>query len=219
MHHTTKSSQGAPPLGHIDHDEQMLCEIRRHPIGLISLYGGALLAMLLVCIGLILVMPTISSLQPELVPAIIGGLLFLGLFILIGLYIATVVYRDSALIVTDKNITQTLQQSLFNRKISQLSMANVEDVTAEQNGFLAHIFDYGTLYIETAGEQENFHFIYTPHPNTIAKEVLEAREKYIEHPREQVARYYQSPPQQPPQPQQQPASSSELPEPLDQRHE
>lgn len=193
-------------IGELDHDEEMLVEIRRHPIGLVALYGGALLAMALVCVGLILVMPTIQDLQPDLVPAVLGGLLFLAIFMVLGLLIATVVYKDSALVVTDKNITQTLQRSLFNRKISQLSMANVEDVTAEQNGFLPHIFDYGTLYIETAGEQENFHFIYTPHPNVIAKEVLEAREKYIEHPRRPLAAYKGRSPAQ-----QQPAE--ELPDP------
>lgn len=140
-------------------------------------------------------MPTVTDFNEDLEPVVIGGLLFLGLFILIGLYIATVVYRESRLVVTDKNITQTLQQSLFNRKISQLSMANVEDVTAEQKGFIPHLLDYGTLFVETAGEQENFKFIYTPHPNAIAKEILEAREKYIEHPR---PAYYQNMPYQGP---------------------
>jgi hypothetical protein len=45
-----------------------------------------------------------------------------------------------------------------------------------------HLFNYGTLRVETAGEQSNFNFIYCPRPNAVAKLILEARERYVEHP-------------------------------------
>jgi hypothetical protein len=67
---------------------------------------------------------------------------------------------------------------LFIRKVSRLSMANVEDVTAEQRGILATIFNYGTLTIQTAGTMENFIFTYCPRPNDFAHRVLEARQAY-----------------------------------------
>ncbi len=60
-------------------------------------------------------------------------------------------------------------------------MANVEDVTSDQHGFFATLFGYGTLKIETAGEQMNFHFTYTPNSGAIANHVLEARERYLEY--------------------------------------
>jgi hypothetical protein len=41
------------------------------------------------------------------------------------------------------------------------------------------IFNYGTLKIETAGEQANFHFNMCPNPNYYAKLILEVREDLI----------------------------------------
>jgi hypothetical protein len=38
---------------------------------------------------------------------------------------------------------------------------------------------YGSLLIETAGEQENFHFDYCPHADHYAKLVLEARQQFM----------------------------------------
>ena len=58
-------------------------------------------------------------------------------------------------------------------------MANIEDVTASQTGILPTIFNYGTLHIETAGEQNNFIFLYCPNPNAYAKALLDARLNFI----------------------------------------
>jgi uncharacterized membrane protein YdbT with pleckstrin-like domain len=171
------------PLGSIDYDENKICEIHRHPFGLFSMY---LLSAVGVGAALVLaafLLPEMLTLDADQTALILMVLVIVGGVVFMGLLLATYVYRQSRLIVTDKNITQIIQASLFNRKISQLSMANVEDVTAEQNGFFAHMFNFGTLNIETAGEQENFHFIYCPNPNSIAKDVLEAREKFIADPR------------------------------------
>ena len=39
-----------------------------------------------------------------------------------------------------ENVIQILQQGLFDRKISQISLANVEDVSSQQRGFLPTLF-------------------------------------------------------------------------------
>jgi uncharacterized membrane protein YdbT with pleckstrin-like domain len=75
-------------------------------------------------------------------------------------------------------LVQIIQKSLFIRKISRLSFSNVEDVTAEQRGILASIFNYGTLLIQTAGTEDNFEFKYCPTPNKYADEIIEARQRY-----------------------------------------
>jgi uncharacterized membrane protein YdbT with pleckstrin-like domain len=72
-----------------------------------------------------------------------------------------------------------LQYGLFSRKVSQLNMVNVEDVTAVQNGIFQTMFGFGSLNIETAGEQVNFHFTYCPRPGYYAKVILDAREQIL----------------------------------------
>jgi uncharacterized membrane protein YdbT with pleckstrin-like domain len=92
------------------------------------------------------------------------------------LLLATYVYRQNKLIISDQNVTQVSQRGIFSRQVSELSLLNVEDVTSDQNGFLPTIFNYGVLRIETAGEQNNFHFTYCPRPNYYGKMILEARQ-------------------------------------------
>jgi hypothetical protein len=59
-------------------------------------------------------------------------------------------------------------------------MSNVEDVNVQENGFLPTILNFGTLTVETAGEEDNFIFPMCPSPNHYAEIILEARQKYAE---------------------------------------
>jgi hypothetical protein len=59
-------------------------------------------------------------------------------------------------------------------------MANIENVSSDQMGLFAHLFGFGSLEIETAGEQPNkFFFRYCPTPDKYAHILLEARERFI----------------------------------------
>lgn len=157
--------------------EQVVCEIRRHPIGLIGTY---------VITGfLIVVAAVLAVLVPHYVTNV-GSLsaILWGVFALItvvALLIAWVgakVYWGNRWIVTSDSVTQVSQTTLFNTQSSQLSMGNIEDVTAEQNGIVAHMFGYGLLRVETAGERSKFVFTYCPNPNHYAQEILGARERF-----------------------------------------
>src|SRR5205085_12316471 len=101
-------------------------------------------------------------------------------------FVAIYVYTQCRILVTNKNLVQILQKTLFNRKVSRLSMSNVEDVNAEQRGILATIFNYGTLTVQTAGEMDNFIFTLCPNPNKYAEQILEAREAYANALRESI---------------------------------
>jgi uncharacterized membrane protein YdbT with pleckstrin-like domain len=167
-------------IEHVDANEVKLCEIAKHPIGIVSYI---LLAML----GFVVTTGLAYFLFPSIMPddvdqAFIYANLFASVVIVFAVLLVvlvTTVYRKNRLIVTDRNITQVLQYGLFNRKISQLNMVNVEDVTSKQNGMLANMFGFGELIIETAGEQSNFHFTNCPNPGYYAKIILNAREELL----------------------------------------
>ncbi len=160
--------------------ETLVTVVRRHPIGIIGIYVEMLTGILLV-IGLVILAMvgfffSISSQTKGLVAAM--GLFVVGFLIAI-LLISTYVYRQCRLVVTDKSVVQILQRALFNRKISRLSMSNVEDVNVEQQGVLPSMFNYGTLVIQTAGEVDNFVFKFCPTPDQYANRILEARQSYV----------------------------------------
>ena len=169
----------ANSIEHVDPDERKLAEIFKHPLGIILLYIQTVIG-LTVAIGLAyFLLPVVVTDTDD---AFFYGSLFAVVCVVIAslvMVIATFIFRQNRMILTDRNITQILQFGLFNRKVSQLNMNNVEDVTAVQNGVLPTIFNYGTLKIETAGEQVNFHFTFCPNAGYYAKVILDAREKIL----------------------------------------
>lgn len=159
--------------------ESVIFEIKRHPIGILFTY--ALASFVLLAIGVIMFV-VLPSLLPDNKSTInsIGLVLFLitAIIMVAFTFIANKVYVGNGWVLTSDSITQVKQTSLFDRQSSQLSLKNLEDVTAEQNGILSHIFNYGTLKAETAGEHSKFTFDYCPNPNYYAQQVLQAREKF-----------------------------------------
>ncbi len=174
------------PTGRVEqvmHDEVKVADTRRHPIGLFILYLQTIVGLGLAFFLIILLLPTFLDtldVSEAIAKSFLTLLILISLvFGVIFLILAASIYKANQLIVTDENITQVTQIGLFRRKISELSMHNVEDVTAEQHGIIQTFFNYGTLTIETAGEQHNFNFAYCPNPNAYAKAVLDARQMYF----------------------------------------
>jgi len=165
-------------MEYVDDDEVLLGTIRKHPFGIVIIYLLALLGIIFALgLAFLLLPPALSDTKTAYSLATAFSI-FAVVFAVVIMVISTIIYKQSYLVITDKNITQVLQGGLFQRKISQLTMANVEDVTSEQRGIFASIFNFGILKIETAGEQANFHFSYCPRPSYYAKIILEAREKF-----------------------------------------
>lgn len=166
-------------IEHIDENETEIADIRRHLIGLVIMYAQFIIASALI-IGLL------AFLLPDFLGDSAGSNMAIGLLVLlmtvigaVFLILATRIYKGNQLIVTDLHVTEVQQLGLFNRKVSELSMANVEDVTSNTDGILPTIFNYGTLTIETAGEQHNFVFKFCPNPGAYAKALQDARSEYL----------------------------------------
>lgn len=159
--------------------EQLVIVVKKHPIGIIGIYLEALIGLLAVFGLLLALVPSFFTGLSASAYRIAVAIIIFGLTILIiYLFTATYVYRQSRMLVTDRSLVQVLQKGLFIRKVSRLSMSNVEDVSAEERGILSSIFDYGTLVVQTAGTLDNFIFPYCPKPTKFADQIIEARQRY-----------------------------------------
>lgn len=167
-----------------DQNEQLVLEIRKHPFGLFLIYLGGTLATIILFV--IMVLGAFTDLESAAEGSGLGaGSLqsimvvtgfFLILFTLLITAIAAFLYKSNVVLITSEKIAQMLYVSVFNRKISQLSIADVQDVTVIQKGIFAHLFNYGTLTIETAGEQANYIFTFTPQPYETSKLLVGSHE-------------------------------------------
>ncbi len=167
------------PLATMEAGEEVICEIKRHPIGIMAEYIAVGFMLLLLAIA-ILVAPSVLTSSNSNQVLMVGAITFV-IAAAIGsgfLFIASRVYWGNRWIVTNDSITQIIQTSLFSKQSSQLSFEHLEDVTCAQNGMGAEMFHFGILSAETAGAVDKFTFPYCPNPTYYAKQILMARERY-----------------------------------------
>lgn len=88
-------------------------------------------------------------------------------------------YYLDVYIVTDRRIVDISQKGFFRREISELHLRQVQDVSAHVRGVFETVLHFGDVFIQTAGERENFIFQSIPHPYTVAKQIVDLHEKQI----------------------------------------
>ena len=74
--------------------------------------------------------------------------------------------------VTEKHIIDMEQKSLFSRSISKQEIDRIQDVTAEIKGFFPTLFNYGDVFIQSAGEQERFIFSKVADPYRVVDVIM-----------------------------------------------
>ncbi len=102
--------------------------------------------------------------------AIFFGLFYL--FLLTLLYGFWLDYYLDVFVVTNKRVVDIEQNGLLSRTIAEQPLYRIQDVTSEVNGVFAHLFRYGNVYIQTAGEKERFFFEQVPNPELVVRTIL-----------------------------------------------
>ncbi len=101
-------------------------------------------------------------------------LLFTALFF----YINWLVNYLNIQIVTNQHIVDISQLGLFSRKISELALSEIQDISATKKGIFETFYDFGDINVQTAGEKPNFNFERVPDPDGLSQRIMEIRDKY-----------------------------------------
>ena len=163
--------------------ETVVQDLKKHPIGVaISLIVGALL--IVTILGITFFIFSLMQSSGKTNSGAYGSLVvFAGVIIAIGIAVATAVnaylFRMDSLIVTTDKIAQIEYKTIFDRKVVQLSIERVQDVTVSQIGILPRIFKYGTITIDTAGENEDCIFSFSPNPYENSQMIMDIHEKAV----------------------------------------
>ena len=163
--------------------ETVVQDLKKHPIGVaISLIVGALL--IVTILGITFFIFSLMQSSGKTNSGAYGSLVvFAGVIIAIGIAVVTAVnvylFRMDSLIVTTDKIAQIEYKTIFDRKVVQLSIERVQDVTVSQIGILPRIFKYGTITIDTAGENEDCIFSFAPNPYENSRMIMDIHEKAV----------------------------------------
>lgn len=77
-------------------------------------------------------------------------------------------------IITDREIVDVDFSDLVYHDVAATNIKKLEDVNYTKTGFLRSLFDYGDLFVQTAGGKENLEALAVPHPGRAAQFILSA---------------------------------------------
>jgi hypothetical protein len=159
-------------------DEEIFLVIRQHWFYLFL----KLTIWLMFAIGIVLFKRYMPGLAPDLYTeaSINVTKLFLQvytLFLTLSLFLIWMLYYLNVHIISDRRIVDINQEGLFFHTISELHIENIEDVTSETKGLFGTLFNYGMVYVQTAGTIERFEFVNVPNPASVERLILDLYEK------------------------------------------
>ena len=162
----------------IGEQERVIDVVQRHPAYLGIMFFAIIIIYALVMLAGYVLLPNLFDNKATAYRIMTLSAVVLAVLMALVMVIANYLYLQTTIIITNENLIQVLQKDLLHRDASRIALTDIEGVYSNQNGYLATIFGYGKLTIETKGEQD-FVFSYCPRPSIIAKELIDAKERLI----------------------------------------
>ncbi|TXI31639.1 MAG: PH domain-containing protein [Niabella sp.] len=106
----------------------------------------------------------------------LSSVYYLGL--LVALFIVYILYYLNFHVVSVERIVDIDQTGLLFREVSELNIETIEDVTSQKKGLLGNLFNYGTVFVQTAGATERFEFHNIANPEEITSIILKLYEQH-----------------------------------------
>lgn len=155
--------------------ESLVASLRRHPITFLKpVFLFVVMTALPFAAKLIFFQDKPVTIENPLLQT--GGILFISAYFLAIWLLFLTQFSDYYLdidIVTNDRIIDIEQKGLFGRSISELDLSRIQDVHSEIKGIFPSLFNFGTVVVQTAGEEKNFVFEQVPDPHAVRQRILE----------------------------------------------
>lgn len=79
-------------------------------------------------------------------------------------------------IITNQRIINIDQIGFLNRKVSETALEDIQDVKYEQSGSLSHVFDFGSIEVQSAAAKATLMILTVPHPQSTVEQILQAKD-------------------------------------------
>lgn len=135
-------------------DEEIIFFIRRHFIPLVFSFSlGALFVLLPFFLMFFLFQY-----------GMIGLLVFFALLLISILYLLrlVIIWYNSVFVITDKRVVDVTQKGFFDQSVSEAAHHHVTDVYIRKQGVFQHLFNYGTITIQTWSTTLELKDVYRP---------------------------------------------------------
>ena len=143
---------------------------------------------------IVLVLPILAIILMILAPILIGALtvftgfnlgsmlnetqlmiliVFWYLFIFAFALYKFIFWYFNIYILTNERIIDYDFRGILHKQTSFAKLVQIQDVTPKMIGFFSTFFNYGDIYVQTAGERQEFDFHKVPKPDEVSNRILE----------------------------------------------
>lgn len=144
-------------------NEPVLLLLRAHPVTQLPwIINGFLLFILLVLLN-VLFSTALTSVQTFYVN--VSSVVFI-----FGYYwFKFLSYFFNAGIITPMRVVDIDFHAVIYKEVTEAQLKNVEDITAKSGGYAASLFNFGDVFVQTAGALVNIEFHHIPRPGDVVK--------------------------------------------------
>lgn len=149
--------------------ETIILLLRQH---FITTLPWVLISALLIIIPLFFFpLVNFSLVLPSFFPKNFITFIIIAWYLLTGSFILTqfLLWYFNVWIVTSERVVDISFSNLLYKEVSETRIAKIEDVTAKTGGFVRSLFNFGDVFIQTAGTSENFIFYAVPQPAEVVR--------------------------------------------------
>lgn len=144
-------------------NESVLLVMRAHPITQIPWIFNTLILLLLL-IGLNIFLFSFLSIQQILFTNIFGIVILLSY-----VWFNFLTWFFNVGVVTNQRIIDIDFMSVIYKEVTEAMLGKVEDITSKSGGYFQSFFDYGNVFIQTAGTEVNIEFINISKPSEVVR--------------------------------------------------
>ncbi|MDO8609563.1 MAG: PH domain-containing protein, partial [bacterium] len=148
-------------------DEILILLLRAHPFTQIPWIINTVFIALLLLVLFIFISPYISIQQS------IFLLIFGTIFLFSYVWFNFLSWFFNVGIITNEKIIDMDYHGIIYKEITATHINRVEDITVKSGGYFESFFDYGDIFIQTAGKEANIEFDNVPRSSEVVKIINE----------------------------------------------
>ena len=140
-------------------NEEVILFLRAHPVTQIFWMINSIVFFMALFI-MILFLPSIIGIKETLFIILFGFV-----FIISYVWFNILSWFFNVGVITNERVVDIDFHSVIYKEISEARLNKIEDVTSKGAGYLGSLFNFGNLFIQTAGTEANIEFVNIPDPS------------------------------------------------------
>ena len=145
--------------------EKILLLLRAHPFTQLHWVISSII-LLIVIFSLNFILPSFLS-----VSQIFVFNSFMFVFIFSFIWFSFLNWFFNVGIVTNKRVIDVDFHSILYKEVTTARLDKIEDITVKSGGYFESLFDFGTVFVQTAGTEANVEFADIPFPSKVIESI------------------------------------------------